>query len=126
MADAHCGTAPYCSKWLSWRSNYSCSKKPVLYSDHKKPLHDGIKKRKQGEHRKGSDWSATCLNVEHCKGIHIVRECPITSESKKKELLDIYLQEKPKNNNALFKAKMMATNREPEVLTTKRIDMKCF
>ena len=44
MAQAHCGTAPYCSKWLSWRSKYACSKKPVLYNKfHSSPhVHRGV------------------------------------------------------------------------------------
>lgn len=39
-------------------------------------------------------WDQPCLNKEECDGIHRIKDCPKTSEKKKKELLDAYWKER--------------------------------
>lgn len=49
------------------------------------------KKYKRGQNdRRGSSWNLPCLNKNVCSGIHRISECPVTSDEKKKELLDEY------------------------------------
>ncbi len=36
----------------------------------------------------GKKWNKPCLNSEECSGIHRIRDCPNTSDEKRKELLD--------------------------------------
>ena len=110
----------------SRKRNRSFSADKNTGGDHKKPLLNGSNKKKQGKHQKDSDWSAPCLNVEHCECIHRVKNCPVTSYSKKKELSDKYLQEKMKNNTAQFKAKMMATNKGTESIDHKEDRYEIF
>ena len=43
-------------------------------------------------HNTPRTWTKKCLNKDNCTGVHRIQDCPNTSESEKKRLLDEYMK----------------------------------
>jgi hypothetical protein len=71
--------------------------RPDKKRDRKYDSHSRDKSKKgdkdSGKDKNGRAWTLKCLN-ERCKGIHRVRECPMTSEEDKDNLLADYRSKK--------------------------------
>ena len=77
----------------------------------KKKKGNDFKEKKSGNGKRTNKdtWKLGCLNKEHCQGIHRIMDCPITTEDRKKELLNEARENKKRKGNGKKFSKISVT-----------------